>query len=240
MSKPKRRQRTYSTDGLTVKTKTGKKRGFTYQIPPEVADRLPPHATVKIVSFTRAEIFDLASQVEPHIIQLLAERSAKNPLEALLLLVQGIYTLLQPPEMPIPHKDLLEISNTLAFGYPFSPTWPYAVAQMQAAMTPGHPDLRPDIPDQQVLLVAQEVEKRLLVQLKEEGVVLRDAIQSGMLMVTMIHKMVFDESAIFGADHHEMYHIARVLVASYTFNQAWPYHDQVKAALCLQFGLHLS
>jgi hypothetical protein len=179
MSKPKRRQHAYSTDGLTVKTKTGKKRGFAYQIPPEVADLLPAHATMKIVSFTRAEIFDLASQVEPHIIQLLAERPAKNPLEALLFLVQGIYALLQPPEMPIPHKDMLEISNTLAFGYSFSPTWPYTLAHMQAAMTSGHPDLRPDIPEEQVLLVAEASRETAprSVKRRERGIARRHAIR---------------------------------------------------------------
>src|SRR5205823_667343 len=82
-----------------------------------------------------------------------------------------------------------------------------------------------------------EVEKRLLVQMREEGITLRDAAQAGMLVVTMTHKMLFEESAIFGADQHEMYHIARVLVASHTFHQDWPYRDQVKAALidCYSF-----
>ena len=41
----------------------------------------------------------------------------------------------------------------------------------------------------------------------------------------------FDESSIFGADQHEMYYIARVLVDSHTFHPDWPYRDQVKAAL---------
>ena len=57
------------------------------------------------------------------------------------------------------------------------------------------------------------------------------------LLVTMTHKMLFDESSVFGADHHEMHHIARVLVASHTFHPNWPYRDQVKAALanCFHF-----
>jgi hypothetical protein len=47
----------------------------------------------------------------------------------------------------------------------------------------------------------------------------------------------FDESSVFGADLHEMYHIARMLVASHTFHQDWPYRDQVKTALaaCYHF-----
>ena len=83
----------------------------------------------------------------------------------------------------------------------------------------------------------QEVEKRLLVQMIEEGITLRDATQAGMLVVTMTHKMLFEESAIFGADHHEMAHIARVLVDFHTFHQEWPYREQVKAALidCYSF-----
>jgi hypothetical protein len=73
----------------------------------------------------------------------------------------------------------------------------------------------------------------------EEEVTLRDATQAGMLVVTMTHKILFDESRIFGADQHEMYHIARVLVASHTFHQDWPYRDQVKTALaaCYHFQL---
>ena len=47
-----------------------------------------------------------------------------------------------------------------------------------------------------------------------EGVVLRDATQAGMLVVTMTHKMLFDEASVFGSDQHEMYHVARVLVDS--------------------------
>ena len=87
-------------------------------------------------------------------------------------------------------------------------------------MTPGHPDLRPNVPDEHILIVAEEVEKRLLVQMAEEGVALRDPAQAGMLVVTMTHKMLFDESSTFGADEHEMYHIARVLVRSAGFQVA--------------------
>lgn len=215
----------------------GERRAFGYRIPPEVAGQLPPGTTVRMVGLTEEEIFALARQVEPEVTRWLAEKPAKNPLEALLLFVQAIYALLQPPELPVPQKEMLEIARTLAQGYDFAATWPYTRAQLQAAMTPGHPDMRPDVTDEHILFVAQEVEKRLLVQMAEEGVVLRDATQAGMLVVTMSHKILFDESAVFGADHHEMAHIARVLVASHTFHPDWPYRDQVKTALaaCYHF-----
>lgn len=102
---------------------------------------------------------------------------------------------------------------------------------------PGHPDLRPNVPDEHILFVADEVEKRLLVQMAEEGVALRDPTQAGMLVVTMTHTMLFDESSVFGADEHEMYHIAKVLLASHTFHPDWPYRNQVRAALAEVFHL---
>ena len=232
----KQNYRDKGRQGFTVKKRAGR-RAFSYQIPPEMTDQLPPGTTVTLVSFTRAEIYALARQVEPEVTRWLAEKPAKNALEALLLMVQAIYALLQPPELPVPHKELVELAHTLAQAYDFAATWPYTREQMEAAMTPGHPDLRPNIPDEHILFVAEEVEKRLLVQLAEEGVVLRDSTQAGMLVVTMTHKMLFDESSIFGADEHEMYHIAKVLVASHTFHPDWPYHDQVKAALAKVFQL---
>jgi len=222
--------------GLTVKKRAGR-RAFSYQIPPEVAEGLPPGTTVTVVSLTTAEMYALARQVEPEVTRWLAEKPAKNALEALLLMVQAIYALLQPKDAPIPHKELVEIAQTLAQGYDFAATWPYAREQLVAALTPNHPDLRPNVPDEHILFVAQEVEKRLLVQMREEGITLRDATQAGMLVVTMTHKMLFEESAIFGADHHEMAHIARVLVDFHIFHQEWPYREQVKAALidCYSF-----
>lgn len=234
MSKQKYRDR--GKQGLTVKKRAGR-RAFSYQVPPEVADRLPPGTTVTIVSLTKAEIDALARRVEPEVTRWLAEKPAKNVLEALLLMVQAIYALLQPPELPIPHKEMIELAQTLAQGYDFAASWPYTREQLQAAMTPGHPDLRPDVPDEHILIVAEEVEKRLLVQMAEEGVALRDPTQAGMLVVTMTHKMLFDESSVFGADEHEMYHIAKVLIASHTFHPHWPYRDQVKAALVKVFHL---
>jgi hypothetical protein len=232
----KRKYRDRGKQGFTVKQR-GDQRTFSYRIPSEVADQLPPGTTVRMVSLSGAEIFALARKVEPEVTQWLEEKPAKNPLEALLLMVQAIYALLQPPELPIPDKEMVELAQTLAHGYDFAPTWPYTRVQLQAAMTPGHPDLRPDIPDEHILFVAQEVEKRLLVQMVEEGVVLRDATQAGMLVVTMTHKILFDESAVFGADLHEMEHIARVLVASHEFHPDWPYRDQIKTALtaCYHF-----
>lgn len=227
MSKQKYRDR---NQGLRVK-KRGGKRTFTYHIPPEIKDQLPPGATVTMVSLTHEEIYDLARRVEPEVTCWLAEQTPKNALGALLLMSQAIYALLQLPEMPVPHKEQIEIAQTLAQGYDFATAWPYTREQMEAAMTPGHPDLRPDIPDEHILSVADEVEKRLLVQMAEEGVNLRDATQAGMLVVVMTHKVLFEESSIFGADQHEMYHIAKVLVKSHVFHPGWPYRDQVKEAL---------
>ena len=233
----KQNYRDRGTQGLTVKKRAGR-RAFRYQIPPEVAGQLPPGTTVRMVSLSQTEIDDLARRVEPEVTCWLGEKPAKNALEALLLMVQAIYALLQPPELPVPHKEMVELAQTLAQGYDFAITWPYTRAQMEAAMSPGHPDLRPNIPDEHILFVAGEVEERLLVQMAEEGVTLRDATQAGMLVVTMTHKILFDESSVFGADQHEMYHIARVLVASHTFHQDWPYRDQVKTALaaCYHFS----
>ena len=234
MSKQKHRDR--GKQGLTVNSRAGR-RAFSYQLPPEVVDRLPPGATVQVVSLTKAEIDALARRVEPEVTRLLAEKPAKNALEALLLMVQAIYALLQPPELPIPHKEMIELAHLLAQSYDFAASWPYTREQCLSAMTPGHPDLRPDIPDEHILVVAEEVEKRLLVQMTEEGVVLRDPTQAGMLVVTMTHKMLFDESSVFGADEHEMYHIARILVAAHTFHPDWPYRDQIKGALVNLFHL---
>jgi len=234
MSKQKHRDK--GKRGLTVKKRAGR-RTFGYQIPTEVADHLPPGTTVTIVSLTKAEIYALARRVEPEVTQWLAEKSAKNALEALLLLVQAIYALLQPPELPIPHKEQVELAQTLAQGYDFAATWPYTREQMRVSMISGHPDLRPNVPDEHILFVASEVEERLLGQMATEGVILRDATQAGMLVVTMTHKMLFDEASVFGADQHEMYHVARVLVATHTFHPDWPYRDQVKAALVEVFHL---
>jgi len=101
----------------------------------------------------------------------------------------------------------------------------------------GHLDLSPNVPDRHIPFVAQEVEKRLLIQMKASGVVLQDAGQADMLVVTMTHKMLFDEASVFGADQHEIYHVARMLVVAHTFHPDWPYRDQVKAALAEVFHL---
>jgi hypothetical protein len=76
-------------------------------------------------SLTAAKIYALARQVEPEVTRRLGEKSAKNAPEALLLMVQAIHALLQPPELPIPHKRQLELAYTLALSYEFAITWPY-------------------------------------------------------------------------------------------------------------------
>ena len=119
MSKQNYRDR--GKQGLTVKKRAGR-RAFSYQIRPEVAEGLPLGTTVTLVSLTTAEMYALARQVEPEVTRWLAEKPAKNALEALLLMVQAIYALLQPPELPIPHKELVEIAQTLAQGYDFAAT----------------------------------------------------------------------------------------------------------------------
>jgi hypothetical protein len=51
--------------------------------------------------------------------------------------------------------------------FAFSSAWLYTKGQMQSALTLGHPDWRPDIPREHILLAAQEVEKLLIAKLKE-------------------------------------------------------------------------
>ena len=236
MSKQKHRDR--GKEGLGIKRQGGK-RAFRYQIPPEIAGQLPPGTTVTMVSLTHAEIYDLARRVEPEVISWFDERPPKNALEALLLMVQAIYALLQPPELPIPHKEMAEIAQTLANGYDFASTWPYTRAQLQAAFVHGHPENQPvnTVPQEHILYIAGEVEKRLLIQMADEGITLSDATQAGMLVVTMTHKVLFEESPIFGADEHEMYYVAQTLVAAHTFHPAWPFRDQVKTALASLYHL---
>lgn len=55
------------TQAFTVKQQTSGRRTFNYQMPPEVVDRLPPGATVRMISLSQAEIDDLARQVEPEV-----------------------------------------------------------------------------------------------------------------------------------------------------------------------------
>ena len=163
--------------GLHVKKRSGH-RAFTYQVPPEVADRLPLGINVVLRSFTRDELLALAHQAEPQVLRRLMAQPAKNPLEALLLMVEEIYGLLQGRELPIPHKQQIELAQLLAHAYDFSARWPYSRAQMEAAMIPGHPSLRPDIPDEHVLVVAQEVEQFLLAKLAQESISFRDPTQA--------------------------------------------------------------
>ena len=106
---------------------------------------------------------------------------------------------------------MIELVQLLATTYRFPGEWPYIRAQMQAAITPGHPDLRPDLPDEYILAVAQEIEKVLIAKLAEEGVVFRDATQAGMTLVYLTHAQLFEKSSVFGADQHEMHHVARIL-----------------------------
>ncbi len=163
--------------GLHVKKRSGH-RAFTYQVPPEVADRLPPGINVVLRSFTRDELLALARQAEPQVLHRLAAQPAKNPLEALLLMVEEVYGFLQGKGLPIPHTQQIELAQLLAHAYDFSARWPYSRAQMEAAMIPGHPSLRPDIPEEQILVVAQEVEQFLLTKLAQESISFRDATQA--------------------------------------------------------------
>ena len=221
--------------GLHVKKRSGH-RAFTYQVPPEVADRLPLGINVVLRSFTRDELLPLARQAEPQVLHRLMAQPAKNPLEALLLMVEEIYGLLQGRELPIPHKQQIELAQLLAHAYDFSARWPYSRAQMEAAMIPGHPSLRPDIPDEHVLVVAEEVEQFLLTKLAQGSVSFRDPTQAGMTLVHLTHDLLFKKSPVLGADHHEMYHVAHVLAQKYTFSSAWPYSTQlVKEALSALF-----
>ena len=217
--------------GLSVKQRAGH-RAFTYQVPPEVADRLPPGINVVLRSFTRDELLALARQAEPQVLHRLMAQPAKNPLEALLLMVEEVYGFLQGKGLPIPHAQQIELAQLLAHAYDFSARWPYSRTQMEAAMTPGHPSLRPDIPDEQILIVAQEVEQFLLARLTQESISFRDPTQAGMTLVHLTHDLLFKKSPVLGADHHEMYHVAHVLAQNYTFSPAWPYSsEQVKEAL---------
>jgi hypothetical protein len=217
--------------GLHIKKRSGH-RAFAYQVPPEVADRLLPGINVVLRSFTRDELLALARQAEPQVLRRLMAQPAKNPLEALLLMVEEVYGFLQDKGLPIPHTQQIELAQLLAAAYDFSAKWPYSRAQMQAAMTPGHPDLRPDIPDEHILVVAEEVEQFLLARLVQESVSFRDPTQAGMTLVHLTHDMLFKKSAVLGADHHEMYHVAHVLTQKYVFSPAWPYStEQVKEAL---------
>ncbi|HYU75077.1 MAG TPA: hypothetical protein VEL31_20610 [Ktedonobacteraceae bacterium] len=229
------KQKHKTKPGLSVKTRSGR-RTFAYQVPPEVVDRLPPGVTVALRSFTREELLALARQAEPQVLRRLVEQPVKNPLEALLLLVEEVYGFLQGKGLPIPHTQRIELARLLATGYDFTARWPYSRTQMQAAMTPGHPDLRPDLPDEHVLAVAEEVEQFLIAKLAQESVTFRDPTQAGMTLVHLTHDLLFGKSAVFGADHQEMYHVARVLTQKYTFSAAWPYSsEQVRAALVALF-----
>jgi hypothetical protein len=72
---------------------------------------------------------------------------------------------------------------------------------MQAAMMPGHPDVRPDLSDEQVLAVTEEVEQFLIAKLAQESVTFRDPTQAGMTLVHLTHDLLFGKSPVFGADH---------------------------------------
>jgi hypothetical protein len=229
------KQKHKAQPGLSIKKRRGH-RTFAYQVPPEVADCLPPGVTVALHSFTREELLTLARQAEPQVLRRLAEQPAKNPLEALLLMVEEVYGFLQSKGLPIPHTQQIELAQLLATGYDFSARWPYSRAQMQAARTPGHPDLRPDLPNEHILVVAEEVEQLLIAKLAQESVTFRDPTQAGMTLVHLTHDLLFGKSPVLGADHHEMYHVAHVLTQNYTFSLAWPHStEHIRAALVALF-----
>src|SRR6266536_3644650 len=128
--------------GLHVKQRSGH-RAFTYQVPPEVADHLPPGINVVLRSFTRDELLALARQAEPQVLRRLMAQPAKNALEALLLMFEEIYGFLQGKGLPIPHTQQIELAQLLAHTYDFSARLPYSRAQTRAAILPAHPPPRP-------------------------------------------------------------------------------------------------
>ena len=182
------------------------------------------------------KLFVLARQVEPQMVHRFTTQPANNPLEALLLMVDEIMGLLQGKELPVPDEVRVELARLLALEFDFSAKWPYTRKQMQAAMTPGHPDLRPNIPDEDILVIAREVERLLLTKLKEERVEFRDPTQAGMTVVYLTHETLFGKSQVLGGDAHGLHHIARVVVSSYQFSPAFPYStEQIRVALKAHF-----
>ena len=182
-------------------------------------------------------LFMQAEKIGPQLIRRFTTQPARNALEALLLLVDEILARLQGKDVAVPPEVRIELARLLACEFAFSPAWPYTGKQMQAALTPGHPDLRPSIVDSDIVVIATEVEKLLITKLQEEKGEFRDPTQAGMCVVYLTHDTLFGKSQVPGGDAHEMYHVARVLARAYQFSPAWPYStEQIRVALRTHFG----
>jgi hypothetical protein len=191
------------------------------------------------VGQSREKLFELARQIEPDMVSRFTTKPPRNPLEALLLLVDELLSRVKTTTFPVPDDVRIELARFFAEYFTFSPAWPYTRNQMQTAMTLGHPDLRPNIPDEYILVTAREVEKLLIAKLKEEtGVTFRDASQAGMTVVYLTVETLFGKSQVLGGDLHESHHVASVLVGSYQFSPAYPFStDQIRKALKTHFRL---
>lgn len=187
----------------------------------------------------REKLFDLARQIEPDLVRRFKEKPARNTLEALLMLVDELFKRVQATTYPVPDDVRVELARFFAEYFTFSGIWPYTRSQMQAAMTMSHPDFRPDISDEYILVAAREVEKMLIEKLKEEpSVMFRDASQAGMSVVYLVVDTLFGKSPVRGGDMHETHHVASVLVRSYEFTPAYPYStQQIREALKTHFRI---
>jgi Family of unknown function (DUF6245) len=191
------------------------------------------------VGQTREKLFALARHIEPDMVSRFRNTPPRNPLEALLLLVDELFRGSKAIQYPVPDNVRIELARFFAEHFPFSRAWPYTRQKMQAALTLGHPDFRPDIPDRHILEIAQEVEKLLIAKLKEEpGVTFQNADQAGMTVVYLTMATLFDKSHVVGGDMHEAHHVASVLAHAYEFSADYPYTTaQIREALKSRFRL---
>jgi hypothetical protein len=187
---------------------------------------------------TREKLFVFARQIEPDMVRHFRAKPARNPLEALLLLVDAILERIQATTFPVPDEVRLELSRFLALEFGFSSAWPYTRQQMQSAMIPGHSDWRPDIPVKTVLSVAAEIETLLLDKLEAENGKFTDPMQAGMAVVYLTHDMLCGKAQVLGGDSHGMHYIASIIASSYRFSQSFPFStEQIRAAMKAHFRL---